>query len=288
MANLKDIRKRIGSVKSTQKITRAMKMVAAARLRKAQQRITDMRPYAVKTMDVMSGVAARCEEDAALHPLLERRNVEKVLLVVITSDRGLAGAFNASLNKTAFRYWKELEAQGKEVRFAVVGRKGKEYLRNRGATIDHEFTNILNNVQNTCASEIGRYIVRLYEDADLDAAYLVYNEFKSAISQQPVIETLLPVRLKEIPEDAQGDFIYEPSQKELLNRLLPMYVDVEIFRALLESVASEHGARMTAMDAATNNAKDMISRLTLEFNRARQAAITKELMEIISGSEALN
>lgn len=287
MANLKIIRKRIGTVKNTQKITRAMKMVAAARLRKAQQAITELRPYAVKTMDVLSSVAARAGEDEEVHPLLARREPKRIMYIVLTSDRGLAGGFNASINKTAYREWKKAEAEGKEVVFAVIGRKGRDYLKRREAKIEEEFTGVFENLTMDRAGEIGRHIIDEYTAHNLDAAYVIYSEFKSAIAQDVVVEPLLPIRPMEVAPEASGDFIYEPTKTALLDTLLPMYVQVEVFRALLESVASEHGARMTAMDAATGNASDMISKLTLQFNRARQAAITTELMEIIGGAEAL-
>lgn len=291
MANLKQIRKRIGTVKNTQKITRAMKLVAAARLRRAQQDILEMRPYAVKTLEVLSAVAARAkdDEDDRTHSLLAVRKPENVMLVVLTSDRGLAGAFNASICRAAFQRWKELEAEGAKVCFTVVGRKGRDYLRRRDADIRHDFTGLFDDLDIEKAGEVGRSIVHEYTDPneDLDQCFLVYNEFKSAISQEVVVEQLLPITPMEVPPDQAGDFLYEPSKEALLDRLLPMYVDVEVYRALLESLASEHGARMTAMDAATNNANDMISKLTLVYNRARQAAITKELMEIIGGAEAL-
>ncbi len=288
MANLKDIRKRIGSVKNTQKITRAMKMVAAAKLRRAQQNILDLRPYAIKTMDVLSGVAARAGEDEEIHSLLARREPKNVMLVVLTSDRGLAGAFNASINKAAHKFWKELEGEGKTVTFSVIGRKGRDYLKRRSADIQKDFTGVFQDLSMDRAGEIGRYIVDAYGRRDLDAVYVIYNEFKSAISQDVVVEQLLPITPMEVEEDETAvDYIYEPDKQALLDVLLPMYVEIEVYRALLESVASEHGARMTAMDAATNNAKDMIDKLTLQFNRARQAAITKELMEIIGGAEAL-
>lgn len=291
MANLKQIRKRIGTVKNTQKITRAMKLVAAARLRRAQQDILEMRPYAVKTLEVLSAVAARAkdEEDDRTHSLLAVREPENVMLVVLTSDRGLAGAFNASICRAAFQRWKELEADGARVCFTVVGRKGRDYLKRRDADIRHDFTGIFDDLDMEKAGEVGRAIVHEYTDPneDLDQCFLVYNEFKSAISQEVVVEQLLPITPMEVPPDQMGDFLYEPDKAALLDRLLPMYVDVEVYRALLESIASEHGARMTAMDAATNNANDMINKLTLVYNRARQAAITKELMEIIGGSEAL-
>ncbi|MEO0323429.1 MAG: ATP synthase F1 subunit gamma [Myxococcota bacterium] len=291
MPSLKDIRKRIGSVKNTQKITRAMKLVAAARLRKAQQSILELRPYAVKTHDVLSTVAARAKLDDPenLHPLLEAREPKHVMMVVLTSDRGLAGAFNANINKAAFTRWRELEAEGSKVEFMVIGKKGRDYLRRRGATIRHDFTGVFADPTLDKAGEIGRTIIHEYVSSDeaLDACYLVYNEFKSAISQEVIVEPLLPIVPAELAEDQIGDFIYEPGKTALLDTLLPMYVQVELYRALLESVASEHGARMTAMDAATSNAGDLIDRLTLQYNRARQAAITKELMEIIGGAEAL-
>ena len=287
MANLKDIRKRIASVKSTQKITRAMKLVAGARLRKAQENIERLRPYALKTHEVLSGVAARVGADEDVHPLLARREPKNVMLVVLTSDRGLAGAFNSNINKVAYNRWKELEAQGSNVSFGIIGRKGRDYFTRRNADIRHDFLGVFEELSVEKAGEIGRYIVDDYTALHLDACYLVYNEFKSAISQQVVVEPFLPITPLQLADDQLGDFIYEPSQDALLDRLLPMYVEIEIYRSLLESVASEHGARMTAMDAATNNASDMIDRLTLQYNRARQAAITKELMEIIGGAEAL-
>ena len=288
MANLKDIRKRIGSVKNTQKITRAMKLVAGARLRKAQENIESLRPYAIKTLEVLSGVAARVSPEEDVHPLLARRAPKSVMLVVLTSDRGLAGAFNSNICKAAFNRWKELEAEGSEVCFGIIGRKGRDYFRRRNANVRHNFLGVFEDLNAEKAGEIGRYIVEDYTSLDLDACHLVYNEFKSAITQQVVIEPFLPIEPLELPEDRLGEFIYEPSQDALLDTLLPMHVEVQIYRALLESVASEFGARMTAMDSATNNASDMIDRLTLQYNRARQAAITKELMEIIGGAEALS
>ena len=288
MANLKDIRKRIGSVKNTQKITRAMKLVAGARLRKAQENIESLRPYAIKTLEVLSGVAARVSPEEDVHPLLARRAPKSVMLVVLTSDRGLAGAFNSNICKAAFKRWKELEAEGSEVCFGIIGRKGRDYFRRRNANVRHDFLGVFEDLNAEKAGEIGRYIVEDYTSLDLDACHLVYNEFKSAINQQVVIEPFLPIEPLELPEDRLGEFIYEPSQDALLDTLLPMHVEVQIYRALLESVASEFGARMTAMDSATNNASDMIDRLTLQYNRARQAAITKELMEIIGGAEALS
>lgn len=288
MASLKAIRKRIGSVKNTQKITRAMKLVAAARLRRAQENILQLRPYALKTLEVLSSVAMRVGEEEQAHPLLARREPKRVMLVVLTSDRGLAGAFNANINKAALNEWREREAQGQQVEFAVIGRKGRDFLRRRGAHIIRDFTGVFEDLSWDRAGEIGRYIVNEYTDEGLDACFLVYNEFKSAMTQRVTVEPLLPITPMEIPEgETAVDFIYEPHREALLDTLLPLYVEVEVYRALLESVASEHGARMTAMEAATNNAGELIRKLTLDYNRARQAAITKELMEIIGGAEAL-
>ncbi len=286
--NLKIIRKRIASVKNTQKITRAMKLVSAARLRKAQENITRMRPYALETLKMLSSLAARTRGDAALHPLLARRHPEKVLLIVLTSDRGLAGSFNAAASKAAFRFYQEQKQQGAAVTVGAIGRKGRDYLRRRRVEIKHTFGNIYEDLRYEKASQIGDVVVSEYTARDLDACYIVYNEFKSAITQNVTVEKLLPIEPMAVAEhETAVDFIYEPDQKTILNALLPLYVNVEIYRALLESVASEHGARMTAMDNATRNAKDMIARLTLQANRARQAAITTELMEIISGAESL-
>lgn len=286
MAGLKEIKRRISGAKNTRKITRAMKMISAARLRRAQQRITELRPYALKTSELLASVAARVNPEEDIHPLLRRREENKVLLVILTSDRGLAGAFNANIAKRGYAMWKRLEAEDKQVSFAIVGRKGGDFFRRRGAKIDKVFQGIFENLTSTNAGEVGRYIVGRYVEGDLDSAYLIYNEFKSAISQMVTTEQILPVKVEE-NVDTATDYIYEPSQSALLNRLLPMYMEVTSFRALLESVASEHGARMTAMDNAMRNASDMIERLTLQYNRARQAAITTELMEIIGGAEAL-
>jgi F-type H+-transporting ATPase subunit gamma len=289
MPNLKAIRKRIATVKNTRKITRAMKLVAAARLRKAQENITRMRPYALQTIDMISALAARAGDDEELHPLLARREPNRVLFVVLTSDRGLAGAFNSQVNKAAHRAYTELRAENKTVEIAMVGRKGTDYFRRRSIPIAHSFSNMWEGLNYKKAYSIGDFIVHEYTKQGLDAAYLVYNEFKSAISQKVVVEKLLPIEPghQQIAEGQAVDYIYEPDQRTILDTILPLYVNVEVYRALLESVASEYGARMTAMDNATNNAADMIKRLTLQANRARQAAITTELMEIIGGAEAL-
>jgi F-type H+-transporting ATPase subunit gamma len=297
--SLKAIRKRIQSVQSTQKITRAMKMVAGARLNRAQQRIVEMRPYAVKTQEVLSAITARNAETAAAeeaavteapaHPLLEDRPEKRVLMLVLTSDRGLCGAFNANINKRAEREWKTRAGDGQEVQLVVVGRKGRDYLTRRNAPMLEFLPGVWDKLNLETAQRVGEAILGPFNKKEVDAIYLVYNEFKSAMSQQVVVERLLPVAQPEAKEsDGQkSDFIFEPDRGALLDRLVPMYVDISILRALYESQASELGARMTAMDAATKNAKEMIGTLTLQYNKARQAAITKELMEIIGGSEAL-
>jgi F-type H+-transporting ATPase subunit gamma len=290
MPNLKAIRKRIATVKNTRKITRAMKLVAAARLRRAQENITKMRPYALQTMDMIASLAARAGDDAELHPLLARRDPpQRVLFVVLTSDRGLAGAFNSGVSKAAHRAYNAMVAEGKTVELAIIGRKGNDFFRRRSIKISKTFPNMYEGLNYQKANEIGDYIVHEYTSQGLDAAYLCYNEFKSAITQKVVVEKILPIEpvKPEAGDDHSVDYIYEPDQVTILNTILPLYVNVEVYRALLESVASEHGARMTAMDNATNNAQDMIKKLTLQANRARQAAITTELMEIIGGAEAL-
>jgi F-type H+-transporting ATPase subunit gamma len=302
MANLKTIRKRITSVKATQKITRAMKMVAGARLNRAQQRITQLRPYALKTQEILTGVAAAMidkqtdleysasDTSEGLHPLLQRRPEKNVLLIVLSGDRGLAGAFNANASKAALRAWREKSDAGAEVMIVTAGKKGRDFLARRKATITKDFAKIYDGLDMGKARMVAELVTAKFERGEVDSVYIVYNEFKSAITQQVVTEPLLP--LPEPPARKEGaleptEYRFEPNERAVLEHLMPMYVEISIYRALLESQASEFGARMTAMDAATRNAKDMIGRLTLVYNRARQAAITKELMEIIGGAEAL-
>jgi F-type H+-transporting ATPase subunit gamma len=308
MPSLKIIRKRISTVKSTQKITRAMKMVAGARLARAQARILALRPYAVKTREVLDHLVAMShvdEEGDALerepdHPFLAMRPEKNVVFLVLTSDRGLCGAFNTNISKAAERAWRERTEQGQTVQLYTLGRKGRDYLQRRKAPIVHDFARIWDNLDISKARLVARTVVPLLVEGEVDSIYLIYNEFKSAMTQRVVVEPLLPLRPPPAPEAPnggsagtasstaiKGDYIYEPHKAALLDRLVPMYVEISILRALLESMASELGARMTAMDSATNNAKEMISSLTLAYNRARQAAITKELMEIIGGAEAL-
>jgi len=285
MPSLKAIRTRINSVKNTQKITRALKLVAAARLRRAQDNVTAARPYAVALEDVIAEVAARAGTDA--HPLLAARPMKKVELVVLTADRGLAGAFNSNINRATERYLAEHSHDFAEVGLAVVGRKGRDYLRRRrhNVTTELAFPTSANALAE--AREITHNVIERYRDGKLDGVFLVYNEFKSAISQAVRVEQLLPVRPKKLDAAAGGDFLYEPSKEVVLDTLVPLYVEIEIYRAMLESIASFFGSQMTAMDSATKNASEMIGKYTLQYNRGRQAAITKELLEIIGGAEAL-
>jgi F-type H+-transporting ATPase subunit gamma len=302
MASLKAIRKRISTTKSTQKITRAMKMVAGARLARAQSRILAMRPYALKTQEILAALAAKNPDENGEeaferepeHPFLADRPEQNVALLVLTGDRGLCGAFNTNINKAAERTWREHVAQGRAVQLFTVGRKGRDFLRRRQAPCAADFP-LAGELNLDKARLISRTIVPRLVKGEIDSIYLVYNEFKSAMTQRVVVERLLPLRRAEGGDSAsnqgtatgQTEFIFEPDKRALLDRLVPMYVEISILRALLESSASELGARMTAMDSATKNAKEMIDSLTLAYNRARQAAITKELMEIIGGAEAL-
>ncbi|MGZ8428836.1 MAG: ATP synthase F1 subunit gamma [Candidatus Deferrimicrobiaceae bacterium] len=290
MANLRVIRKRIGSVKSTQQITKAMKMVSAAKLKRAQDAIVAARPYARLMREVVQAVARRAGQDA--HPLLLSRETKKLGLLVITSDRGLCGGFNSNLLRAVNRFLQENQGRYEEVALFVVGRKSRDFLRRRRIPLRKEFINILGSLSYSHAEQLSKDLVGGFIAGDFDEVQIVFNEFRSAISQVVRFEKLFPLAIE--GKDSEGgaiasgiDYLYEPSQKEILATLLPKYVETQIFRMLLESVAGEHGARMTAMDSATNNAVDMISRLTLQMNRARQASITKELMEIIGGAEAL-
>jgi len=288
MPSLKDIRKRIASVKSTQKITRAMKLVAAARLRRAQENIVKARPYAIKLHEMISELALRA--DAEDHPLLAVREPRKIMVVVLTSDRGLCGAFNTNILRTLEGKRRELAETHEEVRLAVVGRKGRDYLKHRSIEIHTYFPGLDVTTALDRAKEISDGIIEDFLDDNLDMVYLLYNEFKSAMSQRIVLEQLLPIVPLELDESEGSniDFVYEPSKVELLETIMPMYVHVETYRACLESTASEFGARMTAMENATNNASEMISSLTLEYNKARQSSITRELLDIVGGAEALS
>ncbi len=295
MANLKAIRKRISTVKSTQKITRAMKMVAGARLHRAQARISAMRPYAKQASEVLNGVVkalgpAGMEVE---HPLLARRPEKNILVLVISSDRGLCGAFNTNINKTAEAFWRNNAAAGVNVKLATIGRRARDYFRRRSAPFQEVFEGVWDDLNLAQARRVARAILAPFLRGEVDAIYVIYNEFKSAMTQEVVTLRLLPLREVAVADaEASADepspeYIFEPNQGSIFERLVPIYIEITLLRALFDSVASELGARMTAMDSATKNAKDMISKLTLTYNRQRQAVITTELIEIIAGSEAL-
>jgi F-type H+-transporting ATPase subunit gamma len=287
MANLRAIRKRISSVKSTQQITRAMKMVSAAKLRRAQDGINAARPYARKMREVVQAVAGRAGSEA--HPLLTSREAKKLALLVVTSDRGLCGSFNAGLTRAVYRFLNEHRGEYEEIALFVVGRKGRDFFRRREIPIRKEYLGVLGSVSRHHAETVADELVNGFLAGEFDEVQIAFNEFRSAISQVVRFEKMFPIALESSgkPGGDDVDYLYEPSREEILATLLPKYVQMEIFRVLLESVAGEHGARMTAMDSATNNSVDMISRLTLQMNRARQATITTELTEIVSGAEAL-
>ncbi len=281
MPSMRDIKRRIKSVKSTQQITKAMKMVAAAKLRRAQERVVQARPFAKELSETLGRLVAVAKD--AAHPLLEVRESKSIGYVVITADRGLAGGYNANLIRKANTEIKELG----EVSLVTVGRKSRDFFRRIGRPIKSEFVGLGEDIDFSTAKEIANTVMNLYTSGEFDEVYLVYTEFVTALTQKPTTIKLLPVQTPE-QSGPQLDYIYEPSPEAVLNVLLPKYVETTLFRALLESKASEHGARMTAMGSATENAKEMIDKLTLSFNRARQAAITREISEIVGGAAALD
>jgi len=284
MSTLRDIKRRIQSVKNTQQITKAMKMVAASRLRKAQDAILASRPYALKMLEVLSSLALRTNPHA--HPLLQIREPKKVDLVVVTSDRGLCGAFNANIIRRAEAFIGEHADW--DFTLHIIGKKANDYFKRRDYNIRKVSLNVLSDVSFPHAAAMGEDIVESYLGEEYDQVFMVYNEFKSAIQQRVVVEQLLPIKPMDISEDYYPvEYVFEPSEDELLEELLPRHINIQVYRVMLESAASEHGARMTAMEAATNNANEMIDKLTLLYNRSRQAAITKELIEVVSGKEAM-
>jgi F-type H+-transporting ATPase subunit gamma len=289
MASLKDIKKRIGTVKNTQQITKAMKMVSAAKLRRAQDAVVAARPYADKMHDVLSSLALREETDS--HPLLSERGKGKALVVLITGDRGLCGGFNTNIAKAAERFIRDNKEGFESYELLIVGRKGNDYLKRRaGMNIIKVHEQLVGTGQVTypVGALIGQEVIELFRSGEYDSVFLIYNAFQSAMTQVQTVTQLLPIVPKDVePGTYVSEYIYEPNAREVLNQILPKHIEVQIFRALLESSASEHGARMTAMDSASKNASEMIGKLTLQYNRARQAAITKELMEIISGAESI-
>lgn len=285
MPSILDLRRRIRSVKNTQQITRAMKMVAAARLRRAQERVLNARPYAKQMRQFLSSLAARTEDRS--HPLLAERPVHRVLLVLVTADRGLCGAFNANLIRTGQKYL--LEHRDQEVQMMAAGRKGRDFFRRRSVKMVAEYASLFQRrVEYAGAQKLAAQIIDLYANQSVDAVDLIYHEFKSLLAPNLVVARLLPVKTEEpAPGETLVDYIYEQPPAEIFARLLPRYVEAEVYRALIESQAAEFASKMTAMDTATNNAKDLIDSLTLYLNRVRQAAITKEIIEIVSGASAL-
>ena len=295
MPNLLDIRRRIKSVKNTQQITKAMKMVSAAKLKRAQDRVVTARPFANKMMEVLGGLADRTDESFH-HPLLDTRDDERYLLILITADKGLCGAFNTNLIKAAQGFIRD--NTDKQIEILAVGRKGRDFFRRRGANLVGEYIGLTGKgrVEFHEALEVARDIIKRFtEDEEIDKAFVIYNEFKSVLQQRVVTEQLLPVSREtaEASRAATGDqplslvdYIYEQPPAEIFARLLPRLIETQIFRALLESIASEQGARMTAMDSASKNARELIDSLTLNMNRVRQAAITNEIIEVVSGAAA--
>ncbi len=289
MPSLRDIRGRIGSVKNTRQITKAMKMVAAAKLRRAQDAITKARPYATKLEEALGRIAARAAaEEKLAHPLLASRPAKVAELVLLTSDRGLAGGFNSNVSRRAQRFVTENGDRYEKVLLSTMGRKARDFLRARKLPVYKDYPGIFQGLAYAKAEEIARGMSERFLSGEVDTIFLCYNEFKSAITQRVLVRQLLPIETGAVDDVSVGyDFLYEPGRQELLNELVPKHLAIQVWRALLDSVASEHGARMTAMESATKNAEEMIAKLTLQYNRARQAYVTKELMEIVSGAEAL-
>jgi F-type H+-transporting ATPase subunit gamma len=285
MATLRDIRRRIRSVQSTQKITRAMKLVAAAKLRRAQERILAARPYANKMSELLANLVSGADTG---HPLLEQREGPRRQIVIITADRGLAGAFNSNILRRAVEFIRESNTT--EVTLVVVGRKARDFFRRRPYTIKRDMIGFWDRLAYSHATELADAFMQQYLDGEVDEVHLLYNEFRSVALQRPVRQQLLPIP-KTAESEADGeapvDYIYEPGPEAILNDLLPRHVRMQVFRALMESLAGEYGARMTAMEAATKNAKDMIDILSIQYNKARQEKITKELLDIVGGAEAL-
>lgn len=284
MPSLIDMRRRIRSVKNTQQLTKALKTVSAAKLRRAQERVLSARPYADQLRKVLSNLTSKIENIS--HPLIEVRPEERILFVVVAADRGLCGAFNANILRTAQSFARA--HTGQKLNLLPVGKKSRDFYKRRGIRLAAEFINVFSSLNYGHAKDVSEKIVQMYSNAEVDAVYVVYNEFKSAIQQRVVVEKLLPLIRADLGEtETQLDYIFEQQPQEIFNRLLPRYVEVQIYRALIESAASEHGARMAAMDTASRNAGDMIDMLTLNMNRVRQAAITREIIEVVSGAGAL-
>jgi len=282
MANVQDIRRRIRSAKNIQQITRAMKFVSAARLRRAQERVIAARPYARQMLAVLNSLATRVPEHT--HPLLARRGEGPVELVVITADKGLCGGYNTNILRGAMEFL--AERRDAKVELNILGKRGRDFFRRRAFTVRHEAIGVLGNPTFADAAAIARDLIDEFLKGAKDQVWLVYNEFKSVVQQRVVVEQLLPIRRLEDAPSNPIDYLYDEPPEQIFDRLLPRHVETQIFRALLEASAAEHGARMTAMDGATNNASEMIESLTLYANKVRQAGITKELIEVVSGAAA--
>jgi F-type H+-transporting ATPase subunit gamma len=283
MPAIVDIRRRIKSVKSTQQITKAMKMVSAAKLRRSQEAMFAARPFARRMLEVLASMAARAKPEA--HPLLAERKGNRVLLVIVTADKGLAGGFNANIIRAGMQFLEQ--RAGSDLAVEVVGRRGRDYFRRREYKIRTEHVGLFQALRYPVAQEIAKDLIRIFTAGEVDEIHLLYNEFKSVIQQKITVERLLPIpRLPVDDKEAAFDYIYEPGPGDIYERILPRHVEVQVWRALLESQAAEHGARMAAMDSASRNAGEMIARLTLYMNKVRQAAITKEIIEVVSGASA--
>src|SRR5919107_2743714 len=293
MPSLLDIRRRVRAVKSTQQITKAMKMVAASRLRRAQERIQHARPFAVQMRRVLNSLAARV--DPSVHPLLDDRAVPKAggraLLLVVTADRGLCGSFNSNVIKVSGNFI--TESAGRQVALGLIGRRGRDFFARRGFEVRYEQVNLFAHLKYENAQEIAAAAIAAFTNGEVDSVYLAFNEFRSVMVQHVVVEQVLPIPRTAFTADAgeraapPTDYLYEPEPEELFKHLLPSYVEVQVFRALLESNAAFYAAQMTAMDAATRNSGEMIEQLTLYMNKVRQAAITREIIEVVSGAQAL-
>jgi F-type H+-transporting ATPase subunit gamma len=281
MANIRDIRRRIRSAKNIQQITRAMKFVSAARLRKAQDRVIAARPYARQMIAVLNSLATRVPEQA--HPLLARRGDDKIELVVITADRGLCGAYNTNIIRHAVEFL--VKHSERKVQLNILGKRARDFFRRRAYSVRNEAIGVLQKPSFADAAAIAKDLIDEFIKGEIDQVWLVYNEFKSVIQQRVIVEPLLPIQRLEHPDDAgRLEYLYDEAPEKIFSNLLPRHVEAQIFRALLEAAASEQGARMAAMEAATNNAAEMIDGLTLYANKVRQAGITKELIEVVSGA----
>jgi F-type H+-transporting ATPase subunit gamma len=288
MPSLQSLRRKIGAIKNTQKITKAMKMVAAAKLKRAQDRILSARPYGHKMRDVIANLSRRMNR--AAHPLLQKRAGRNIEILIVTSDRGLCGAFNANIIRKAFEFIHQLEARGSKVTLSVIGRKGREYFRRRPWPIRQQWLGVFDRLTYEHGIEIGQDLIEQYTNGAFDELYVIYNEFKSAIQQRVIVEKFFPIESLDQSNEGTplgGGYLYEPDEDELLAALLPKHFQTQAYRVLLESSAAEQGARMAAMDGASRNAGEIIKKLTLYYNKTRQAAITKELMDIVGGAEAL-